>query len=111
MTVSLVEGPIVRQCVVVEKETRANVEGDKDVNRVVLMGGENEEDAKEVEHPGERVHEVQLRGCVYRKELVRKMLVIIIKIRIKRFNTTKCSLHSVMKKLSNVRTTVWPLNM
>lgn len=62
--VSLVKCPIIRQRVVVEKETSAYVEGDKDVNRVVLVGSENEEDAKEVEHPGHRVHKVQLCGCV-----------------------------------------------
>ena len=40
---------------VVEEESAGDVEGDEDVNTVVLMSGKDEEDAEAVEQPGKRV--------------------------------------------------------
>ena len=40
---------------VVEEESAGDVEGDEDVNAVMLMGGKDEEDAEAVEQPGKRV--------------------------------------------------------
>ena len=65
VAVSLIERPIIGQRVVVEKETGADVEGDEDVDGVVLMGGQNEEDAEEVQHPADGVHQVELGGRVW----------------------------------------------
>lgn len=45
--------------VVVEEETGGDVHGDEDVYGVVLVGGEDEEDAEDVEDPGEGVQRVE----------------------------------------------------
>ena len=61
---------VVDQSVVVEEESAGDVEGDEDVNAVVLMGGEDEEDAEAVEQPGKRVQEVDPTTRVLRDEEV-----------------------------------------
>ena len=55
---------------VVEEESAGDVEGDEDVDAVVLMGGEDEEDAEAVEQPGKRVQEVDPTTRVLRDEEV-----------------------------------------
>ena len=57
---------------VVEEESAGDVEGDEDVDAVVLMGGEDEEDAEAVEQPGKRVQEVDPTTCVLRDEEVQQ---------------------------------------
>ena len=46
---------VVDQSVIVEEEPASDVEGDEDVDAVVLMGGKDKEDAEAVEQPGKRV--------------------------------------------------------
>ena len=55
---------------IVEEEPASDVEGDEDVDAVVLMGGEDEEDAEAVEQPGKRVQEVDPTTRVLRDEEV-----------------------------------------
>ncbi len=43
---------------VVQEESGGDVEGDEDVDGVVFVCRQDEEDAKQVEDPGERVDEV-----------------------------------------------------
>ena len=57
---------------VVEEESAGDVEGDEDVNAVVLMGGKDEEDAEAVEQPGKRVQEVDPTTRVLRDEEVQQ---------------------------------------
>lgn len=57
-TSTLLVGPRVGQRVVVEEESGSDVERDEHVNRVVFVGGQDEEDAEEVQDPGQRVDEV-----------------------------------------------------
>lgn len=64
MTITLVEGAIVGQRVVVEEEAGGDVEGDEDIDRVVLVPGQDEEGAEEIQHPADRVHVVHRRRCV-----------------------------------------------
>ena len=66
------DGSVVDEGVVVEEEPASDVEGDKDVDAVVLMGGENEENAEAVEQPGKRVQEVDPTTCVLRDEEVQQ---------------------------------------
>jgi len=63
---------VVDQSVVVEEESAGDVEGDEDVNAVVLMGGKDEEDAEAVEQPGKRVQEVDPTTRVLRDEEVQQ---------------------------------------
>lgn len=42
---------IVRQCVVVEEQTRRNIESDKDIDRIVLVGSQYEEDSEHIQQP------------------------------------------------------------
>ena len=57
---------------VVEEESAGDVEGDEDVDAVVLMGGEDKEDAEAVEQPGKRVQEVDPTTRVLRDEEVQQ---------------------------------------
>ena len=57
---------------IVEEKSAGDVEGDEDVNAVVLMGGKDEEDAEAVEQPGKRVQEVDPTTCVLRDEEVQQ---------------------------------------
>ena len=50
--------PVVDQCMIVEKEPAGDVEGNKDVDTVVLVRRQDEEHAEAVEQPGEGVEEV-----------------------------------------------------
>ena len=43
---------------VVEEEAGGDVEGDEHVDGVVLVGRQDEEDAKQVKHPGDGVNQV-----------------------------------------------------
>ena len=52
---------------VVQEESGGDVEGDEDVDGVVLMGGQDEEDAKQVEDPRQGVDEVPRPGGVWRR--------------------------------------------
>lgn len=51
-------GSGIGQSMVVQKESRCDIKGNKDINGVMLMGSQDEEDPKEVENPGERVQEI-----------------------------------------------------
>ena len=55
---------------VVHEEPGRDVEGDEHVDRVVLVRGEDEEDAEHVQQPGKRVQEVNTTRCVCRGEHV-----------------------------------------
>lgn len=43
---------------VVQEESGSDIERYEDVNRVVFMCSQNEEDAEEIQDPGQRVNEV-----------------------------------------------------
>lgn len=45
------QGSVVSKCVIVHEQARSNVEGNENVNGVVFVGGKDEENAKDVEHP------------------------------------------------------------
>lgn len=64
-TIAHVQATIVGQRVIVEKQSCANVEGDEDIDRVMLVAGQYEEHAEQVQHPGERVDEVEALRCVW----------------------------------------------
>lgn len=51
-------GARVGQGVVVEEEAGGDVEGDEDVDGVVLVSRQDEEDAKEIQDPGDGVDEI-----------------------------------------------------
>ena len=53
---------------IIEEETRRDVEGDEDVDGVVLVGGEDEEDGEHVHDPRRNVDVVQLLGDVCKRE-------------------------------------------
>ena len=61
---------VVGQSVVVQEEPGGDVEGDEDVDGVVLVGGEDEEDAENVADPREGVEEVDAARGVVRYEEV-----------------------------------------
>ena len=66
------DSSVVDEGVVVEEEPASDVESNEDINAVVLMGGEDEEDAEAVEQPGKRVQEVDPTTCVLRDEEVQQ---------------------------------------
>lgn len=66
--VAHVQRVVVRERVVVEEEARRYVEGNEHVDRVVFMGGQNEEDPKHIEKPRDRVQEVQAPRSVCKEE-------------------------------------------
>lgn len=51
-------GARVSQRVIVQEQSGCDVEGDEDVDGVVLVRRQDEEDAKQVEDPGEGVDEI-----------------------------------------------------
>ena len=53
---------------VVQEESGGDVEGDEDVDGVVLVRGQDEEDAKQVEDPRQGVDEVPRPGGVCRRK-------------------------------------------
>lgn len=55
---ALLVGPSVSQGVVVQEESGSDVEGYEHVNGVVFMRSQDEEDAEEVEHPGQSVDKI-----------------------------------------------------
>ena len=61
---------VVDQRMIVEEESAGNVEGNKDVDAVVLMCRQDEEDAKAVEQPSEGVEKVDSATCVLGDEEV-----------------------------------------
>lgn len=58
-------GARVGQGVVVEEEAGGDVEGDEDVNGVVLVSRQNEEDAEQVQDPGDSVDEIPVARGVW----------------------------------------------
>lgn len=58
-------GARVGQGVVVEEEAGGDVEGDEDVDGVVLVSGQNEEDTKEIQDPGDGVDEIPVARRVW----------------------------------------------
>lgn len=58
--IALPEGAVVGEGVVVEEEARGDVEGDEDVDRVVLVAGQDKEDTEQVDDPRRRVKYVEL---------------------------------------------------
>lgn len=68
--VPLLQGAVVGQGVVVEEHAGRDVEGDEHVDGVVLVGGQDEEDAKHVQHPGEDVQVVHSSGSIFCDEEV-----------------------------------------
>lgn len=57
--------PRVGQGVVVQEQPSGDVEGDENVDGVVLVSGQDEEDPKQVQHPCERVQNVPVTWSVY----------------------------------------------
>jgi len=55
--VGLAQHAVVGERVIIEEETRRDVEGDEHVDRVVLVCGQDEEDSKHVQDPAERVQQ------------------------------------------------------
>lgn len=58
--VPLHEGLVVGERVIVEEEAARYVEGDEHVDRVMLVAGQDEENAEHVQHPSERVQQVNI---------------------------------------------------
>lgn len=63
---------IVGQRVIVEKQSWRNVERNKDVDWVMLVGGQYEEYSKHVEKPCQRVQKVQIARCVFGDEEIQQ---------------------------------------
>lgn len=61
-------GTRVGQRVVVEEEAGGDVEGDEDVDGVVLVRRQDEEDAKQVQNPGDGVDEIPVARRVWNSE-------------------------------------------
>lgn len=61
-------GTRVGQRVVVEEEAGGDVEGDEDVDGVVLVGRQDEEDAEQVQNPGDGVDEIPVARRVWNSE-------------------------------------------
>lgn len=57
-------GASVGQRVVVEEEASGYVEGDEDVDGVVLVSRQDEKNPKEVQHPGDGVDQIPVPRCV-----------------------------------------------
>ena len=49
---------------IIEEEARGDVEGDEDVDGVVLMRGQDEEDAEDIAEPGEEVQQKEAAGSI-----------------------------------------------
>lgn len=62
--ISLLQGAVVGQGVVVEEHAGRDVECNEHVNGVVFVGCQDEEDAKHVQHPGEDVQVVHSSGSI-----------------------------------------------
>ncbi|CAB0011690.1 unnamed protein product [Nesidiocoris tenuis] len=58
--VPLHEGLVVGERVIVEEEAARYVEGDEHVDRVMLVAGQDEENAEHVQHPSERVQQLKI---------------------------------------------------
>lgn len=65
---ALLVRPGVGQGVVVQEEPGGDVEGDEHVDGVVLVSGQDEEDAEEVQDPGQGVDEVPAAWSVWGKK-------------------------------------------
>lgn len=67
---TLLVGASVGQRVVVQEESRGDVERDENINRVMLVCSQDEENAKEIENPGQGVNKVPAPRsvCKNRKE-------------------------------------------
>ena len=63
---------VVDQGMVVKKEPACDVESNKDIDAVMLVGCEDEKDAEAVEQPGKRVQEVDPTTRVLRDEEVQQ---------------------------------------
>ena len=50
---------------IIHKQVRRNVEGNKDVNKVMLLSCEYEEDAEKIEDPGKGVQKINSSGSIY----------------------------------------------
>lgn len=55
----------VSQGVIVEEETRGDVEGDEHIDGVVFMGCKDEENPKKVQHPGDGVNQIPVSWRVF----------------------------------------------
>lgn len=55
---------------VVQEESGSDVEGYEDINRVVFMCSQDEEDAEEIEDPGQCVNKVPASGSVCKEKAV-----------------------------------------
>lgn len=111
---------VVGQCVVVQEESGSDVESHEDVNWVMLVCGKNEEDAEHIQHPCGGVEEVEVARSVWKvKKFVNicscfSTFILFYSLPAKVEEIRDCHhiySHSVMKKLSNVKATVWPENM
>lgn len=69
MVVALEEHFVVGQRVVVEKETRGDVECNEYVDRIVLVRAEDEKQTEYVEHPCERVQRVHCTRRIFGDEM------------------------------------------
>lgn len=59
-------GARVSEGVVIQEETRGDVERDEDVDGVMLVSCQDEEDPEKIQHPRQSVDEVPAPGSVYR---------------------------------------------
>ena len=65
MGIPLHERAVVGQSVVVHEQSGRYVESDEDIDGVVLVSGQDEEDAKDVQHPRYQVQVIAVHGrCV-----------------------------------------------
>lgn len=51
---------------VVEEEACGDVEGYEDIDGVVLMGRQDEENPKQVQHPGDGMDQIPVSRCVWK---------------------------------------------
>ena len=68
----LEDSPVIDQSVIVEEEPAGDIEGNEDINTVVLMGSENEEDTKTVAEPSKGMKKEDSPGSILSNEEVEK---------------------------------------
>lgn len=70
---TLLVGTSVGQCMVIQEESCGDVERDENVNGVMLVRSQDEENAKEIENPGQCVNKIPAPRSVCKKGKERKM--------------------------------------
>lgn len=66
--------PRVGQCVIVQEQPSGDIEGDKNIDGVVLMSSQDEKDPKQVQHPCQSVQNVPGTWSIYEDRNTNNML-------------------------------------